>query len=99
MRVLKLWTNRVRAFLYAWSVDLLLYCLLAMLMLFYYVADVQAGENCDEYKNGFADGYCAEKATYTCIPPLPPYCLDGRFDNPRQAYQAGIADGQKRAAS
>ena len=59
---------------------------------------------CDAFQDGFKAGYCSEIYTryptqITCLPPLPPPCIEGRYMGDTElAYSVGFKRGEAEAA-
>lgn len=57
--------------------------------------NVEAGSKCDEYYEGYRDGWCSTQ-TYGCIEPgWYPVCMESDFNTEREAYHVGFRDGEK----
>jgi len=68
-----------------------LYALFVGLAIF--APELRGGYICDEYEQGYVDGYCSMVEQPICMPPMPPVCFENLYDNPRQAYHAGYSRG------
>jgi hypothetical protein len=70
--------------------------IVAVFVFFIFVAEAaRAGSKCDEYEQGFNDGYCSTKGRIElCVPPVfRPICFESDWDSGRQAYHTGFGEG------